>query len=143
MTLLFSPVRDEDGAYRIGPNGIRYDNDPLQHGKIESPSLDGLACELMAKMSKLGRWSSLKGSGHISLETELTGKIMIPFSIMNDLGSPLTDEPTPDIMALADARAAAKQARDFSRADEIRNELEDRGWSIRDTPKGPTLRRIK
>ena len=46
-----------------------------------------------------------------------------------------------DIQALADERAAAKKAKDFKRADTIRNELKAKGWVIEDTPKGPRLKK--
>jgi cysteinyl-tRNA synthetase len=47
----------------------------------------------------------------------------------------------PEIVALAEARAAAKKARDFKRADDIRNELKSKGWTVEDTPKGPKLKK--
>jgi cysteinyl-tRNA synthetase len=47
-----------------------------------------------------------------------------------------------EIQALADARTEAKKARDFKRADEIRNELKAKGWVIEDTPKGIKLKKV-
>ena len=41
------------------------------------------------------------------------------------------------------ARRAAREARDFARADAIRLELADRGVEIRDTPDGTTWKRIR
>ena len=46
-----------------------------------------------------------------------------------------------DIQALADARQAARKARDFARADALRDELQAKGWLVEDTPKGPRLKR--
>jgi len=46
------------------------------------------------------------------------------------------------IAALADERAAAKQAKDFKRSDAIRDELKAQGWVIEDTPKGIKLKKI-
>jgi cysteinyl-tRNA synthetase len=46
------------------------------------------------------------------------------------------------IIALAEARTAAKQARDFKQADAIRNELKGLGWVIEDTPKGIKLKKL-
>lgn len=40
---------------------------------------------------------------------------------------------------LVEQRDAARAARDFARADELRAELEQRGWQIEDTPEGTKL----
>ena len=42
-------------------------------------------------------------------------------------------------MRLLEERTQAKKARDFARADEIRDILMERGFIVRDTPKGPVL----
>ncbi|MGA2280182.1 MAG: cysteine--tRNA ligase [Verrucomicrobiota bacterium] len=47
-----------------------------------------------------------------------------------------------NILALAEARTAAKKAKDFKRADAIRDELKAKGWVIEDTPKGPKLKKL-
>jgi cysteinyl-tRNA synthetase len=47
-----------------------------------------------------------------------------------------------EISALAEARTAAKKAKDFPRADAIRAELKAKGWAIEDTAKGPKLKKI-
>ena len=54
----------------------------------------------------------------------------------------LTAEAPPEILALLDERQAARKAKDFRRADAIRDELKAKGWIIEDTPKGPKLKRI-
>jgi cysteinyl-tRNA synthetase len=46
-----------------------------------------------------------------------------------------------DVVALADERAAARSAKDWARADELRDELAARGWLVEDTPTGPVVRR--
>jgi cysteinyl-tRNA synthetase len=47
-----------------------------------------------------------------------------------------------EVLALAEARTAAKHAKDFKLADAIRDELKAKGWVIEDTPKGPKLKKI-
>jgi cysteinyl-tRNA synthetase len=39
-------------------------------------------------------------------------------------------------------REAARKAKDFKRADEIRDELKSKGWVIEDTSKGPRLKKL-
>jgi cysteinyl-tRNA synthetase len=47
-----------------------------------------------------------------------------------------------EITALLEARQAARRAKDFSRADAIRDELKAKGWAIEDTPKGARAKRL-
>ena len=49
--------------------------------------------------------------------------------------------PTPDVtvLALVQARAVARAAREWSTADSIRRQLEALGWQVNDTPAGATL----
>ncbi|HWN65246.1 MAG TPA: DALR domain-containing protein, partial [Candidatus Binatus sp.] len=46
-----------------------------------------------------------------------------------------------DIKELASARADARLAKDFRKSDELRNELNARGWEVRDTKDGQKLTR--
>jgi cysteinyl-tRNA synthetase len=57
------------------------------------------------------------------------------------VGAPKEVEAPPEIMALVEARQAARKARDFKRADAIRDELKSNGWVVDDTPKGPRAKR--
>jgi cysteinyl-tRNA synthetase len=57
------------------------------------------------------------------------------------VGAPREVEAPGDVIALLDARQAARKARDFKRADALRNELKAKGWVIEDTPKGARLKR--
>jgi cysteinyl-tRNA synthetase len=54
--------------------------------------------------------------------------------------APGEEEPDPEAHRLMQEREDARAARDFSRADAIRDELAERGWEVRDTPDGPRLR---
>jgi cysteinyl-tRNA synthetase len=54
------------------------------------------------------------------------------------LGEPISAIPT-DVQALADQRAAARQAKDFSQSDTLRKQIESLGWKVKDTPKGQEL----
>jgi len=58
------------------------------------------------------------------------------------LGQPRAEEAPPELVALLEARQAARKAKDFKRGDAIRDELKSKGWLIEDTPKGPKLKRI-
>jgi cysteinyl-tRNA synthetase len=45
-----------------------------------------------------------------------------------------------EIASLADQREAARQAKDFAKADELRQQIEAAGWTVDDTAAGPKLK---
>jgi cysteinyl-tRNA synthetase len=47
-----------------------------------------------------------------------------------------------EVLALLEEREAARKARDFKRADAVRDQLKARGWAIEDTPKGARLKKL-
>jgi cysteinyl-tRNA synthetase len=47
-----------------------------------------------------------------------------------------------ELAVLLEARQVARKAKDFKRADAIRDELKAKGWVIEDTAKGPKLKKI-
>jgi cysteinyl-tRNA synthetase len=49
------------------------------------------------------------------------------------------DEAPEELQRLAAERDEARAARDFERADQIRDQLAESGWEIRDTPEGARL----
>jgi cysteinyl-tRNA synthetase len=51
-------------------------------------------------------------------------------------------EAPPEVLGLLEQREAARKARDFKRADALRDELKSKGWIIEDTPKGARLKRL-
>ena len=58
------------------------------------------------------------------------------------IGSKSESEIPAEILALLEARQAARKAKDFKKSDAIRDELKAKGWIIEDTPKGPKLKKI-
>ena len=57
--------------------------------------------------------------------------------------SPAAEVEVPaEILALVEARQAARKSKDFNGADQIRDELKAKGWIVDDTPKGPKPKRI-
>ncbi len=57
-------------------------------------------------------------------------------------GLPVKSEVPPEIQALVEQRQAARQAKNFKRADEIRDQLRAAGWTIEDTPAGPRAKKL-
>ncbi len=58
------------------------------------------------------------------------------------VGVPKEVEVPAEILALVEARQAARKARDFKRADALRDEVKAKGWVIEDTPKGARAKRL-
>jgi cysteinyl-tRNA synthetase len=58
------------------------------------------------------------------------------------VGAPVESDVPAELMELLEQREAARKAKDFKRADAIRNELKAKGWVIEDTPKGARLKRL-
>ncbi len=58
------------------------------------------------------------------------------------VGKPAEVAVPAEFMALLEARQEARKAKDFKRADAIREELKAKGWIIEDTPKGARLKKI-
>ena len=58
------------------------------------------------------------------------------------VGAPPEVDVPPDVTALLEARQAARKAKDFKRADAVRDELKTKGWVIEDTPKGARVKRL-
>ena len=68
--------------------------------------------------------------------TELTGVLGVTLDEAKE-------EIPEEVMELAEKRAAAKKEKNFAEADRIRDEITALGYSIKDTPKGPQLEKIK
>jgi cysteinyl-tRNA synthetase len=58
------------------------------------------------------------------------------------IGEKAEESAPAEITALLEQRQVARKARDFKRADAIRDELKAKGWVIEDTPKGPRLKSL-
>jgi len=58
------------------------------------------------------------------------------------VGAPPEVDVPAEITQLVEARQAARQAKDFKRADALREELKARGWTIEDTPRGARAKRL-
>ena len=61
-------------------------------------------------------------------------------SVLGFLEPPAVEAPA-EIIQMAEARAAAKKAKNFSEADRLRAAIADAGWILQDTPTGPKLKK--
>ena len=64
------------------------------------------------------------------------------FDTVLDVCKPDAEDGVPaEIQKMADDRQAARKAKDFATADALRKQLDEMGWTIEDTPKGPRVKR--
>jgi len=61
--------------------------------------------------------------------------------VLGCLNKTVAERPTVEIEQLVARREAARGARDWTLADQIRKRLAEMGWELRDTPEGPKLKR--
>jgi cysteinyl-tRNA synthetase len=57
------------------------------------------------------------------------------------IGTATETEAPAEMLQLLEDRQAARKAKDFKRADALRDEIKAKGWLIEDTPKGPKLKK--
>jgi len=48
-----------------------------------------------------------------------------------------------DVLALVNAREAARRAKDWAKSDQLREEIAELGWAVKDTKEGPKLTRLQ
>ena len=111
------------------------------HNRILNPVSDNMkTAESLVQVQELLRDKSINASTKIALFEFIDRLLGLQFidraKKLNDTES----ETAPaEIIALADARAAAKSARDWARADELRAQIDAAGWSVVDTRDGTKL----
>jgi cysteinyl-tRNA synthetase len=54
-----------------------------------------------------------------------------------------TEEAPAELVSLAEARAAAREGKDFTEADRLRGEIEASGWEVRDVAEAPGFRLVR
>ena len=102
------------------------------HNRILSPVSDNMkTAEALVQIQELLRTNDVNASTKIALFEFVDRLLGLDFigraKRMNDTES----ETAPaEIMALADARAAAKSAKDWARADELRTQIDAAGWTV-------------
>jgi cysteinyl-tRNA synthetase len=62
-------------------------------------------------------------------------------SVLGFLIPPAAEVPS-ELIAMAEARVAAKKAKNFAEADRLRDAIAAAGWTVQDTPTGPKLKKL-
>ena len=142
--LAFSPEKLDDAARRV--EGIRNAGRRL----VPGPSPEALAPHRDAffdaladdyntprALAALAEWireaNSADGPVGDAHAHEMLAMLGLENLLEGDEAAP------PEVVELADRRAAARAGRDFAEADRLRDELRARGWEVRDGPSGAEL----
>ena len=64
---------------------------------------------------------------------------MLGVFALDQLLDPEVAEAPSEVVALRDARERVRAAREWAKADRLRDEIRARGWEVRDSPDGPEL----
>jgi cysteinyl-tRNA synthetase len=137
LDYLYEFVRNlpEDVAQCAADTGWTLDYQDRFHEAINNdlntPQALAMVLEMVAEAYRRGEpqvWNTLRGFDQLlglGLETRLGGTFSTEFPA--------------EVMRLRDEREEARVARDFKRADELRQQLEGLGYEVRDSKGGPTL----
>jgi cysteinyl-tRNA synthetase len=121
-------------------------------GEADPAALDSFARNLRDDLNISGAWGTVfdwvrdlnRRLAENSLDGAGAASALATWAGMNrvlGIGAPSEIEVPAGVLALVEARQAARKARDFKRADEIRQELKAMGWVVEDTPKGARAKR--
>ena len=122
-------------------------------GNGSSPLLDQFASLLDDDLNIAGAWGAIfdwvrdnnrkLADNTLDAATAATGlATWDKLDSVLGVGAPKAVEVPTEITASVEARQAARKAKDFKRADAIRDELKAKGWVIEDTPKGARAKRL-
>jgi len=142
------PMRFDDGVMTQATRSVERIREAARRaGDGPSPELeplrdrffDSLADDFNtpAAMAALYEWitrSNASGGGDAAQLRE-----MLQVLALENLLDAAAPEAPPEVVALAEERVAARAARDFARADELRDAIAAAGWTVRDGPDGYEL----
>ncbi len=111
------------------------------HDRILGLVSDNLkTAEALVAIHELNKDTSVNVATKIALFEFIDRLLGLQFiNRANDLRRLETTDVPADVMALLDARIAAKAAKDWARADEIRGQIDAMGWNVVDTKDGAKL----
>jgi cysteinyl-tRNA synthetase len=129
------------GAARIREAGRRLvaGDSPAELAPLRDAFLDALAEDFNTARALAALYDWIREANRREVDVgdadlrEMLGVLGLEALLEAQEGAP------PEAVALADRRAAARDARDWAEADRLRDELRGMGWEVRDGPQGPEL----
>ena len=119
----------------------------------ESPLLDEFSRVLDDDLNISGAWGAVfewlretnRKLAENALDPAAAGAALTAWNRLDSVlgvGAPQELDVPAEITVLMEARQEARKAKDFNRADALREELKAKGWVIEDTPKGARAKRL-
>jgi cysteinyl-tRNA synthetase len=126
-----SPSRTAGGSVETSPDSRLEGFREALTDDFNTPRAMAEVFELVAEANR----GDIPSADAVPVLAEMLGLVGLSTLTQPDEGAE-TDEAALDLMA---AREQARDAKDFQRADEIRDRLAEMGWTVRDSADGPSL----
>jgi cysteinyl-tRNA synthetase len=139
-----APARPDGDAAQAAANDLAAARDQHKKAFIGAMDDDLNTADALAAIFELVRATNTAAScqGLDQQSIRLTASLLQELLDVLGLQSS-TDVAIPaEILELVEARTAAKKARDFQRADALRAEIQQKGYSVADTPQGPKVNKL-
>ena len=126
-------------------------------GNLKAPAAPALLDEFSGALDEdlniSGAWGAVfawvretnRGLGDKTLDARAAASALAAWERLDTVlgvGAPAEVEVPAEIQALLEARQAARQTKDFKRADALRLELKAKGWISEDTPEGVRVKKM-
>jgi len=109
-------------------------------GQVLGVSSVSLVRECDPEIYGTGSTVPLSELGEIHIPEPLNAGIPAEvWEMVTAANQPEDDSPPDDVVALADQRQKARDEKNWSASDRLRDELAELGWQVQDTPEGPKL----
>ncbi len=128
-------ARVREAARRLSPGESPAWSAPLRQRFFDALRLDFNTPEALAAM-----FTWIREANRAQPEVgDADLREMLNVLALENLLEPETVEAPADVVALAGERDRARAERDFARADQLRDQLREAGWEVRDGSQGPEL----
>ncbi len=139
-----APAQPQDIAAQAAAAELAAARDQYKKAFLEAMDDDLNTADALAAIFELVRAANTASSCQGLDQSSIKMTASLLQELLNVLGLQTTTESgvPKEIMELVEARTVAKKARDFQRADAIRAEIQQKGYSVADTPQGPKVSRL-
>lgn len=118
-------------------------NSPLSRGEIKRKFIEAVEDDFNIPRALAVMWDMIKSDLDDKEKLELVFDFDRVFGLRIEEVKEVKEELPEEVMALVRAREAARSAKNWARADEIRDKILNLGFSVEDTEKEAVVKRVK